>query len=123
MAAVRGRRRAQRSALIAQARAFAGRIDPALGVRAVAVFGSVARGDFNDLSDVDLLVVADRVPRTAPARLRAVGWPYGGPVQPIVWTPSEYRDQRRAGNLIAIDAEESGVWLVGTPPGAQANGS
>lgn len=53
--AVRSRRR---EALIGGLRAaLAGRPQP--GVRAVRLFGSWARGDFDGMSDVDLLVVTD----------------------------------------------------------------
>ncbi|MGH8908620.1 MAG: nucleotidyltransferase family protein [Egibacteraceae bacterium] len=41
--------------------------------RAVVIFGSVARGDFNDTSDIDVLVVAERLPARATDRLAALG--------------------------------------------------
>jgi predicted nucleotidyltransferase len=33
---------------------------------------SVARGDFNDHSDIDVLIIADRLPPRAPDRLAGV---------------------------------------------------
>jgi predicted nucleotidyltransferase len=48
--------------LLAPARRFAEDLDPALAVQAVVVFGSVARRDCHDHSDVDVLVVAHNCP-------------------------------------------------------------
>jgi predicted nucleotidyltransferase len=45
--AVIERRRGQRRELLARAERFGAGLDSGLGVRAVVVFGSVARGDFN----------------------------------------------------------------------------
>jgi predicted nucleotidyltransferase len=109
------RRRAERHRLLDRAALFAQRLDPGLGVRAVVVFGSVARGDFNVWSDIDVLVVAEHLPAEYRDRLDAIGWPPPSGVEPVVWTPREYRRQRERGNPIAVEAEQTGVWLVGAP--------
>lgn len=90
-------------------------IDPARQLRAAVVFGSVARGDYHEDSDIDLLVVAAALPARYPDRLRALGWPVPGRIEPVAWTPDEFAARRRAGDLIAVEAEERGVWLVGDP--------
>lgn len=108
------RRRSQRRALIAIAREFATSIDPACGLRAVVVFGSVARGDFNDDSDIDVLVIADDVPTTAPERLHVIGLPPHR-VEVVAWTSREWLREQQRGNPIAAEAETHGVWLTGTP--------
>lgn len=117
---VAGRRRA-RAELLARAAAFTDSLSDGLDVRAVVVFGSVARGDFNDLSDIDVLVVADRLPPSPVARLRAVGSPRGG-VEAIAWTPAEWRERRRRGDPIVEEALVDGVWLVGGADLRQATG-
>jgi hypothetical protein len=109
------RRRTQQRALVDRARDFAGTLDAHLGVRAVVVFGSVARGDFHDYSDVDVLVVADHLPPDPRQRLAALGWPSSGPVEVLAWTPEELRSQRRRVNPIAVEADTMGIWLVGAP--------
>lgn len=91
------------------------RLDPGLGTEHAVVFGSVARGDFHDESDVDLLIVATRLPSAYPARLAAVGYPDGSRVEPVVWTPAEHDAQRRRGDLVAVEADELGVWLLVGP--------
>ena len=55
--------------------------------------------------------MAVRLLASYPERLAAVGYPDGSRVEPVVWTPQEYEAQRRRGNVIAIEAEQRGVWL------------
>jgi len=106
------RRHRERVRLLAQADAYVDGLDGACDIRAVVVFGSVARGDFNDGSDVDVLVVAGRLPARAPDRLRALG-PLPPAVEVVAWTPGEWRAERARGNPIATEAVTDGIWLVG----------
>ncbi|MGI8575942.1 MAG: nucleotidyltransferase domain-containing protein [Egibacteraceae bacterium] len=107
------RRRADRAALVTRAERFADELDVALGVRAVVVFGSVARGDFHDASDVDVLIVAEHLPQRALERNAAVG--LAPPrVEFVAWTPEEWRQERDRGNPIAVEAIERGRLLRGS---------
>lgn len=108
-------RREWRGRLLAEAARFVAHLDPSLDVRYATVFGSVARGDFHDESDVDLLIVAACLPSAYPDRLATVGYPDGSRVEPVVWTPAEHDAQRRRGDLVAVEADERGVWLLGGP--------
>ena len=110
---VLARRRTDQAALLAQAERFAACLEPALGVRAVVVFGSVARGDFHDGSDVDVLVVADELPVRALDRNAALGVPPPR-VEFVAWTLGEWRRERGRGNPIAVEACECGLWLRGS---------
>jgi len=112
-------RRDQRLRLIARAEEFAAGLDRSLGVQAVVVFGSVARGDFNVWSDVDVLVVADHVGGRYLDRVRALG-PGRGAVSAVAWTPEEFRLQLARSNPIARESVAKGVWLVGTADGLLA---
>lgn len=112
------RRRADRQELLDRAALLAQGLDARLGVRAVVVFGSVARGDFNTYSDIDVLVVAERLPADYRERLDAIGWPPPPRVEPVAWTPREYRRQLARRNPIAVEAERDGVWLAGDPEAA-----
>jgi hypothetical protein len=108
------RRREARDRLVARARTFAAALGADPRTRAVVVFGSVARGDFNLWSDVDVLVVADGVTARALDRLDALPpWPPG--VQPLVWSVDEWRTHLAGGNPIAVEAVRRGLWLVGSP--------
>lgn len=66
------RRHAERQALLARARGYAGNIQADPQVRAAVVFGSVARGDFNPWFDVDLLILADAWPERWQDRMDAL---------------------------------------------------
>lgn len=108
------RRRAGRRRLLELAATWARTLDPALGVHAVVVFGSVARGDWHADSDIDVLVVADGFPAAPQARLAALD-PRPPRVEPVAWTPAEHSAHRRRRNPIAVEAAADGVWLVGSP--------
>lgn len=113
-AEVVARRRSGRRERLDRARAFAAQLPETLGVVAVVVFGSVARGDWNSWSDIDVLVVAEHLPASYRQRLDLLGaWPPG--VEPVVWTPAEWRRHRQRDNPIAVEALQEGVWLVGDP--------
>lgn len=110
------RRRAERDALLRTARAYVAELAERLRIRAAIVFGSVARGDFNQWSDVDVLVIAEELPAGVLARLNVLG-PRPAGVQPIAWTPDEWQMQHARRNPIAIEAVSKGVWLRGSPEG------
>jgi predicted nucleotidyltransferase len=106
------RRESERERLLDRARNYVACLPPS--IRAAVVFGSVARGDFNLWSDVDLLLVADAWPDRwqdrmdlLPARPAAV--------QPIAWTVVEWQHQLVRRNPIASEVLERGVWLRGSP--------
>ena len=111
--AVLDRRRQEQRALVERAQVFADGLDPQLGVEAVVVFGSVARGDFNLWSDVDVLVIAEHVADGWLERIVSVGEP-PALVQPMVWTPAEWTEQLARNNAAALEAADRGMWLVGS---------
>lgn len=108
------RRRAQRNVLVENARRFADELTERIELRAAVVIGSVARGDFNVWSDVDLLVIADALPARSLERLAAVE-PRPPLIQPIPWTPAEWRSELGRRNPMALEAMERGIWLRGSP--------
>lgn len=114
------RRRRERDELVERARRFAGGLDPDLGVRSAVVFGSVARGDFNVWSDIDLLVIADRLPDRPQDRTAALG---AAPrVSAVAWRPAELRQQIERSNPIAVESLACGIRVFGVPPEEAAEG-
>lgn len=108
------RRRAERAAKLALAAAWAIELSRRLeGLRAAVVVGSVARGDFNLWSDLDVLIVADGLPDSWLARCDAVA-PVPPGMQAIAWTPDELRARRRRHDPIAEEAEGAGVVVWGS---------
>lgn len=108
------RRRAVQRELVGRAERFAGALGPELGVSAVVVFGSVARGDFNLWSDVDVLVVVAGAGDDVVDRVRSAGRNIGL-IAPVVWTPAQLRAQLHRRDPIAVESVERGLWLVGAP--------
>jgi predicted nucleotidyltransferase len=103
----------ERERLLELARGYVERLSDRLPVLAAAVVGSVARGDFNVWSDVDVLVVAERLPERAPDRGLLLAADVSGGVQPVGFTPAELVAALARGNPLAEEAVTSGVVLVG----------
>lgn len=114
-AKVLDRRRREREALLARARRFAAALPDDLGTRAVVVFGSVARGDVNLWSDLDVLVIADDLPER-PLELYDRLGAAEALASAVLWTPHEWHRELARRNPIAVEARDEGVWLVGEPP-------
>jgi hypothetical protein len=111
---VLGRRRAERVSRLDAARRYVDGLPATLTVRGAVVVGSVARGDFHDASDIDVVVVADGLAESPPARWRQVAARQGR-VRPVAWTPGEWALARQRRNPLVQDALDHGVWLVGGP--------
>lgn len=113
MAEIVEARRRERDRLIGLARGYVERLSRRLPVVAAAVVGSVARGDFNVWSDVDVIVVVDELPTRAPDRGSVLSTDAPPGVQAIGFTPHEFREALTAGNPLAREASEVGVVLRG----------
>lgn len=104
-------RRLERENLIEVARSYAASLDKRMDVVAAYVVGSVARGDFNVWSDVDLVVISrdlqerllDRLMQFADAPPR---------IQVAAFTPGEFDQAVRRRNPLATEALEVGIVLT-----------
>lgn len=105
-------RRAERERLIALAREYVEALSRRIEIAAAIVAGSVARGDFNVWSDVDVIVVAERLPPRVPDRMALLLADAPGGVQPVGFTPSELERARSRGNPLVLDADQHGVVIV-----------
>ncbi|MEM0000376.1 MAG: nucleotidyltransferase domain-containing protein [Desulfurococcaceae archaeon] len=82
-----------------------------LKLRLVVLFGSRARGDYTDWSDIDVLVVADdlpRDPRDCFAVLRDIGF---ARVHPIGFNTESFLKKLREGSTFIIEILEEGKIL------------
>lgn len=111
--AVIEKRREERGKLIAHARSFVNDLER-LDVVAAAVFGSVARGDFNRHSDVDVLIVARDLPDRWLERARLVA-DHPPRVSAIAWTPDELQARIERRDPIVTDLRRAGIFLEGEP--------
>lgn len=106
-------RRAERERLIEFARAYVARLAERLDVRGAAVVGSVARGDFNVWSDVDVVVIAAPLPVRTPDRVALLLEEAPPEVQPIGYTPEELERAWMKGNALVRESVERGIVLRG----------
>jgi predicted nucleotidyltransferase len=84
-------------------------------IAAAFIYGSVARGEHDAASDVDLLVVGSIAPsRMAPAQL-ALRERLGRPVRLVVYSPAELRDHVAAReHFVASVMRQPKIWLLGS---------
>jgi uncharacterized protein len=113
MADILAERAREQDALIELARGYVRRLAADTDLVAAFVVGSVARGDFNAWSDVDVVVVADNLPSRAPDRAQALGQSAPPRVQPVGFTPMEFRAAHAKGNPLVREAMEIGIQLAG----------
>lgn len=107
-------RRREQQALVDLARRFVEEVRSRLPVSVAVVAGSVARGDFNLWSDVDVVLVVEAgLPPRLSERLEVVERHRPGRVQPIAFTPEEFREALRRGNRLVVEAVEAGLVLTG----------
>lgn len=103
----------ERERLLEVARGYVASLARRRPLVAAVVVGSVARGDFNLWSDVDVVVVAEGLPERAPVRGAVLSEGAPGGVHPIGFTPEEFRAALRRGNPLAREAVTAGVVVTG----------
>lgn len=106
-------RRETRARMRSLAAEYVERLATRRAVRAAALVGSVARGDFNVWSDVDVVVVAEGLPERVPDRALVLAMDAPPGVQPIGFTSHEFERAYRRGDPLAREAVELGHALRG----------
>jgi predicted nucleotidyltransferase len=114
VADVLAERRREQQRLVELAREYVERLVSRLAVEAAAVAGSVARGDFNVWSDVDVVVIAEGLPERALDRSTVLLADAPPRVQPIGYSRSEFEREWRRGNPLVREVVERGIVLTGS---------
>ena len=100
----------------ARIRRLVHRVIEAYQAHEVWLFGSFAYGDWHELSDVDLMIVADDDRRFIDRPLTAFEVnDTGMEIQPLVYTPAEYEDMRARQWPFLMQILEDGVKLYARP--------
>lgn len=107
------RRRRERDELIALAREYVEQLATRLPVDAAGVIGSVARGDFNRWSDVDVVVVSEALPERLPDRLELLFRDRPPRIEPWGLGADELRRLGRRGDPRVAELIAEGVVLRG----------
>ncbi|MBS7645514.1 MAG: nucleotidyltransferase domain-containing protein [Candidatus Bathyarchaeia archaeon] len=89
-------------------RAFMDQVRP-LRPRLIMLYGSYARGDFTELSDVDVCLVAEDLPEDVFRRRSLSGLYRVRNVKPVAYYPGEFLEGLRKPNLFLYDILAEGV--------------
>lgn len=81
--------------------------------KAIILFGSFAKGDINEGSDVDIMVVADFEQEFLQRIKVLLDLNVGLPLEPVGYTPEEFNEMRVKGNRFISELLESGKILYG----------
>lgn len=82
-------------------------------VEKIILFGSYAKGDADEFSDLDLIIVKET---DQPFVRRCVEAPYFRiPSDVFVYTPEEFEQMKENENPFLLSALETGVWLYERP--------
>ncbi len=98
---------------IQEAKTFAICIAKKLGKITAILFGSYARGDFNEWSDIDVLILAENLPQNPIKRLDLIQncLEKTPRIEPLIITISEFTKMKNK-NPAIIDALKNGVILI-----------
>lgn len=112
-------RRAEQGRRLAAARSYVDGLARRLPIDAAVVAGSVARGDFNVWSDVDVVVVSDGLPDGGRERAAVLAEGSCGGIEPHGYTSAEFCRALERGDRLACEALERGIVLAGKLPPAR----
>jgi predicted nucleotidyltransferase len=85
-------------------------------IEAVIVFGSVARGEASEGSDIDLAVIAGPEWDGSADLQDAVGTSMGNGSDVLVFTPSQFQQLPRSGEPVVSDILRDGFAIIGSVP-------
>lgn len=81
---------------------------------ALILFGSLARGDYHQRSDADFCVILDEpLPSPFAGYDRVVACDPSGVVQPLVYSPEQFRQMVQEANGLALEVMADGIFLAG----------
>ena len=102
----------ERENLLENAEKYLEKLRERLGPLSGIVFGSVSRGDFNDASDIDIVVIAEELPAHPLRRLEVLLDPWVPGIDPKGYTRSEFEKLKQKGNPFIQLILEEGIVLT-----------
>lgn len=78
----------------------------------IILFGSAARGDFNQSSDIDMLIIKDtRQRRVDRIKNVLMAVDYNLPFEPLVYSPNELEERKKLGDNFILEVLNQGKVL------------
>ena len=105
-------RKIERENLLKEAEKYLEKLKETLGPLSGIVFGSVSRGDFNDASDIDIVVIAEGLPSHPVRRLEVLLAPWVPGIDPKGYTPSEFEQLKQNKNPFIQHILEEGIIII-----------
>lgn len=99
--------------MIARARAYVATLEGHLDIVGAGVIGSVARGDFNVWSDIDLLVIAVALPVRYLDRASLLAMAPAPGIQAVAFTPEELVAALAKRDPRVVELRRDGVLVAG----------
>lgn len=103
------KRIACRQQSIEAAKEYGKNIKNILGDAIVIIIGSIAKGDFNEASDIDVLVISDALPKNPLQRFEVLYLVAKGNIEPKGYTRQEFDTMIAKQNPMAVDAVKNGI--------------
>lgn len=95
-------------------------LKPVSGIGVAFIFGSVAKGEENAASDVDLVVVGTCSYHEVLAALGPVEKEIGRPINPMVYAPEEFRRKRQRNPFVRKMLADRKIFLAGSADGIES---
>ena len=101
---------AGRERLIGEIKAFAAQLKSLFPIQKIYLYGSFARGEIHEGSDIDLVIVGDFEERFF-ERIGRILEPTDLPVEPLVYTPQEFETMKATENSFIEEVLKTGIEL------------
>jgi len=95
--------------LIQKAKDYVKELSAKLEIVEAYVIGSVARGDFNDASDIDVVIIARNLPKHPLERMKLLYENIPALIEPKAYTQQEFSKLLQKGNPIALECNKIGI--------------
>jgi hypothetical protein len=105
-------RRRQRERFVHMAWTYADKLRGRLGKLTAIVYGSVSRGDFNLGSDVDVLIISERLPHHPLKRMEVLFSCHESPLEPKGYTHTEFQTLLAKRNSVLAEVLKDGIVVV-----------
>lgn len=105
-------RKLQREEYITLARSYATDLQQELGPLSAVLIGSVARGDFNLGSDLDVLIISDNLPANPLKRSRLLYSMVKPMIEPKGYTKAEFNTLLYKKNPLVVAVAKEGIVLL-----------